>query len=220
MRKDVIKLRSIATCNLTHKAAKIPHVKLYICKPSNNQSPTVSPNVIGSLHLNTHNQPSPANIRKPSRSVTKLCHLKVRNSVHQKLHHDRGVDTKNVLANHLRYKSNHLWWKYHVKKNLIFSSYLREFLLLLIFLSNNFDFICNNNKQLYFVKMHPTMTSEYFFVSNSINKFVEVTTRDKQLLKLSKTCSILINLSSVYVNPNFLYKKKDSFTWFQTAAIV
>ena len=64
------------------------------------------------------------------------------------------------------------------------------------------------------------MTSEYFFVSNSINKFVEVTTRDKQLLKLRKTCSILINLSSVYVNPNFLYKKKDSFTWFQIAAIV
>ena len=102
--KDDLKPRSIATCNLTHKAAKIPHVKLYICKPSNNQSPTVSPNVIGSLHLNTHNQPSPANIRKPSRSVTKLCHLKVRNSVHQKLHHDCGVDTKNVLANHLRYK--------------------------------------------------------------------------------------------------------------------
>ena len=68
--------------------------------------------------------------------------------------------------------------------------------------------------------MHPTMPSEYFFVSNSVNKFVEVTTRDKQLLKLSKTCSILINLSSVYVNPNFLYKKKDRFTWFQIAAIV
>ena len=107
-----------------------------------------------------------------------------------------------------------------MKKKLIFSSYLCEFLLLLIFLSNNFDFICNNNKQLYFVKMHPTMTSEYFFVSNSINKFVEVTTRDKQLLKFNKTCSILINLSSVYVNPNFLYKKKDSFTSFQIAAIV
>ena len=66
--------------------------------------------------------------------------------------------------------------------------------------------------------MHPTMPREYIFVSNSINKFVEVTTRDKQLLKLSKTCSTLINLSSVY--PNFLYKKKDSFTWFQIAAIV
>ena len=127
LREDVLKPRSIATCNLTHKAPKILHVKLDICKPSNNQSPTVSPNVIGSLHLNTHNQPSPANIRKPSRSVTKLCHLKVRNSVHQKLHHDRGVDTKNVSANHLRYKSNHLWWKYHVKENLILSSYLCEF---------------------------------------------------------------------------------------------
>ena len=211
LREDVLKPRSIATCNLTHKAPKILHVKLDICKPSNNQSPTVSPNVIGSLRLNNHKQTSPANIRKSSRSVTKLSHLKAGNSAHQKLHHDRGVDTKNVSGNHLRYKSNHLWWKYHVKKNLIFSSYLCEFLLLLIFLSNNFDFICNNNKQLYFVKMHPTMPSEYFFVSNSINKFVEVTTRDKQLLKLSKTCNILMNLSSVYANPNFLCKKNDSF---------
>ena len=31
------------------------------------------------------------------------------------------------------------------------------------FLSNNFDFICNNNQQVYFVKMHPTMPSEYVF---------------------------------------------------------
>ena len=136
------------------------------------------------------------------------------------MHYDRGADTKNVLANHLRYKSNHLWWKYHVKNILIFSSYLCEFLLLLIFFSNNFDFICNNNKQIYFVKMHPAVRSEYLFVSNSINKFVEVTTRDKQLQKLSKTCTILINLSSVYVNPKFLRKKKHSFTSFQTAAIV
>ena len=213
LHKDVLKPRSIATCNLTHKAAKIPHVKLDIRKPSNNQPTTTSPNVIGSLHLNTHKQPLPANIPKQSRSVTKLSHLKALNSAHQILHDrgDRGVDTKNVSANHLRYKSNHLWWKYHVKKILIFFSYLCEFLLLLIFLSNNFDFICNNNKQLYFVKMHPIMPSEYFFVSNSINKFVEVTTRDKQLLKLSKTCNILMNLSSVYANPNFLCKKNDSF---------
>ena len=164
LRKDDLKPRSIATCNLTHKAAKIPHVKLDIRKPSNNQPTTTSPNVIGSLHLNTHKQPSLANIRKQSRSVTKLSHLKALNSAHQILHHDRGVDTENVSGNHLRYKSNHLWWKYHVKKNLIFSSYLCEFLLLLIFLSNNFDFICNNNKQLYFVKMHPTMSSEYFLL--------------------------------------------------------
>ena len=67
LRKDVLKPRSIATCNLTLKAAKIPHVKLDIRKLSNNQSPTVSPNVIRSLRLNTHNQPSHANIRKPSR---------------------------------------------------------------------------------------------------------------------------------------------------------
>ena len=118
LHKDVLKPRSIATCNLPHKGAKIPHVKLDICKLSNNQSPTVSPNVIRSLRLNTLKQPSHANIRKPSRSVTKLSHLKARNSAHQKLHHDRGVDTKNVSANHLCYKSNHLWWKYHhVKKN-------------------------------------------------------------------------------------------------------
>ena len=80
----------------------------------------------------------------------------------------------------------------------------REFLLLLIFSSNNFDFICNNNKQLYFLKMHPTIPSEYFFDSNSINKFVKVATGDRQLLKLCTTYSMLINLSSVYVNPNFL----------------
>ena len=108
LRKDVLKPRSIATCNLTHTAAKIPHVKLDICKPSNNQSPTVSLNVIGSLRLNNHKQASPANIRKSSRSVTKLSHLKVGNSSHQKLHHDRGVDTKDVSGNRLRYKSNHL----------------------------------------------------------------------------------------------------------------
>ena len=82
LRKDVLKPRSIATCNLTHKAAKIPHVKLDIRKLSNNQSPTVSPNVIRSLRLNTLKQPSHANILKPSRSVTKLSHLKARNSAH------------------------------------------------------------------------------------------------------------------------------------------
>ena len=81
--KDVLKPRSIATFNLTHKAAKIPHVKLDIHKPSTNQSPTLSPNVMGSLRVNTHKQPSPADIRKPSRRVTRLSHLKARNSAHQ-----------------------------------------------------------------------------------------------------------------------------------------
>ena len=114
LRKGVLKPRSIANWNLTHKAADIPHVKLDIRKPSNNQLSAVSPNVIGSLRLNTHKQPPPANIRKPSRRVTKLSNLKARNLSHQKLHHDRGVHTKNVSANHLRYKSNYLWWKYHV----------------------------------------------------------------------------------------------------------
>ena len=66
--------------------------------------------------------------------------------------------------------------------------------------------------------MHSTKSREYFIVGNSINKFFKVTRRDTQLLKLSKTCSTLINLSSVYVNPNFLCKNKDSYTWFQTAA--
>ena len=81
--RDVLKPRSITTCNLTHKAAKIPHVKLGIRKLSNNQSPTVSPNVIRSLCLNNRKQPSHANIRKPSRSVTKLFHLRARNTAHQ-----------------------------------------------------------------------------------------------------------------------------------------
>ena len=133
LRKDVLKPRSISTCNLTHKAANIPHVKLDIRKPSNNQSSTLPPNVIGTSCLNTHKQPSPANIRKPSRSVTKLSHLKACKSAHQKLHHDRGVDTDNVSANHLRYKSNHLWWKYRVNKSLFMFSYLWELMLLLIF---------------------------------------------------------------------------------------
>ena len=167
LHKDVLKPCSIATYNLIHKAAKIPHVKLDIHKPSNNQPPTLSQNVIRSLRLNTHKQPSPANIHKPSRNVTKLSHLKTHNPAHQKLLHDGGAYTKNVSANHLRYKWNLLWWKYHShqkkkKKNL--SSYLLEFLLLLIFFSNNFDFICNNNKQLYFVKMHSTISSEFFLL--------------------------------------------------------
>ena len=53
LRKDVFKPRSFVTCNLTHKAAKISHVKLHIRTPSNNQSATVPPNVIESLRLNT-----------------------------------------------------------------------------------------------------------------------------------------------------------------------
>ena len=44
--KDVLKPRSITTCNLTCKATTNSHVKLSICKPFNNQSTTVSPNVI------------------------------------------------------------------------------------------------------------------------------------------------------------------------------
>ena len=103
LRIDILKLCSVVSCNLTHKAAKIPHVKLDIRKPCNNKSPTFSPNVIGSLCLDAQRQASPTNIRKPSRSVTKLSHSKVRNSARQKLHH------------RLCYKSNHIWCKYHVK---------------------------------------------------------------------------------------------------------
>ena len=80
--KVVLKPHSIATCNLTHKAAKIPHVKLDIRKSSNNQSSTLSSNVIWSLCLKIHKQPSLANKRKPSLSFTKLSHLKARKSAH------------------------------------------------------------------------------------------------------------------------------------------
>ena len=44
--KVVLKPHPIATCNLTHKAAKIPHVKLDIRKPSNHQSSTLPPNIV------------------------------------------------------------------------------------------------------------------------------------------------------------------------------
>ena len=114
LRKDLLKPRSLVTCNLTHKAANVPHVKLDIRKPSNNQSSTLSPNVLATSCLNTRKQPSPANIPKPSRSVTKLSPLKARKSAHRKSHYDRGADNNNISTNHLRYKSNHLqinMWK-------------------------------------------------------------------------------------------------------------
>ena len=158
LRKDILKPLSIATCNLTHKAAKIPQVKLNIRKPSKNQPSTLSPNVIKSLCLNTHKQPSPVTTCKPSCSVTKLSHLKAYNTAHQKFHHGCGVDTNNVSANHLHYKLNHL----SRQEIFNFVFILSEFLLLLIFLRNNFDFICKD-KQVSFVKMHPTISSEYIF---------------------------------------------------------
>ena len=125
LRRDLLKPRSLVTCNLTHKAANVPHVKLDIRKPSNNQSSTLSPNVLATSCLNTRKQPSPANIPKPSRSVTKLSPLKARKSAHRKSHYDRGADNNNISTNHLRYKSNHLWRKYHVKKFLFISSYVK-----------------------------------------------------------------------------------------------
>ena len=63
---------------------KIPHVKIDICKPSNKQSSTSSPNVIETSCLNTRKQPSFTNICKPSSFVTKLSHLRARKSAHRK----------------------------------------------------------------------------------------------------------------------------------------
>ena len=68
-------------------------------------SSTLPPNIIGSSCLNTHKQQSPANIRKPSHSAPKLSHLEARKSAHQKLNHDRGVDTNNLSANHFYFYS-------------------------------------------------------------------------------------------------------------------
>ena len=62
-----------------------------------------------------------------------------------------------------------------------------------------------------------------FFVGNStfINKFVKVTARDTQLLKLSVRvanglliCSTSIKSFSVHINSNILCENKDSNTWF------
>ena len=71
------------------------------------------------------------------------------------------------------------------------------------------------------------MSSEYVFVGNSIDRFVEAITRVTQLWKLSvkvpnglSTCKPLIYLFSVSSNPNFLYKNKEIETWFQIAAMV
>ena len=148
LRKGVLKPRPIDTCNLIHKAAKFPDEKVDICKPSNNQSSALCPNVIRTSCLNIRKQSSPTSIRKPSYSVTKLSQLKARKSAHQKLHHDRGFNTDIVLENQIiksnhQIKSNHLWWKYHVNEFLLTYSYLFEFLLLIIFLSINFDLFVN-----------------------------------------------------------------------------
>ena len=152
LRKGVLKPRPITTCNLIHKAAKFPDEKVDICKPTNNQSSALSPNVIRTSCLNIRKQSSPTSIGKPFYSVTKLSHLKSRKSAHRKLHHDRGFNTDIVLENQIiksnhQIKSNYLWWKYHVNEFLLTYSYLFELLLLIIFLSINFDFVC---KQFHF----------------------------------------------------------------------
>ena len=53
LRKEILKPCPIATCNLIHKAAEIPQVKVDIFKPTNNQPSALSPNVIGTSCLNT-----------------------------------------------------------------------------------------------------------------------------------------------------------------------
>ena len=63
-------------------------------------------------------------------------------------------------------------------------------------------------------------TKHQAYVTEYELAYHEVLAISKSLLKLSKTCSISINLSRGFVNPNFLCTKKDSYTWFQTAAIV
>ena len=58
-----------------------------------------------------------------------------------------------------------------------------------------------------------------FFVGNSINIFVKVTTRNTQSLKLNNSCSaLIIYLASMSIQISVY--KKDSYTWFQTATIV
>ena len=112
-----------------------------------------------------------------------MSHLEVRKTAHQKLYRDDGVNNETVSEIHLRCKSNHVWWKYHVKKFLVMSSYIWEFLVLIIFFSINFDFVCNNSKQVQFAKMPPTMSIEYFVIGNNtfVNGFVKLTTEDAQL---------------------------------------
>ena len=78
--------------------------------------------------------------------------------------HDKIV----LLAHHRCRQTNHC-----VPNRIIYGGISRQevfFVFVLMrnfsfphFLSSNFDFICNNNKQVYFVKMHPTMSSEYAF---------------------------------------------------------
>ena len=121
---------------------------------------------------------------KPSGSVANLSHLRTRKSAQRKLHHDCGVDTNNVLqiirvTNWVVYGGN------TTSRNIY------------LCLHSHANFV-RNNKPICFVKVSPTMSSEYLFVGNSITRFVKVTARYTQLLKLSvkffnsySTCSII-----------------------------
>ena len=96
-------------------------------------SSTSSTNAIKNLGVNTHKQPSPTSIGKLFRSITKLPHLDVRKTGHQKLHHHLGVNTCTVSVN-------------------------------FFFLSNNFNFVCCNNKQVLFAQIQTTLSSGYFLL--------------------------------------------------------
>ena len=113
-------------------------------------SSTSSTNAIKNLCVNTHKQPSPTSIGKLFRSITKLPHLDVRKTGHQKLHHHLGVNTCTVSVN-------------------------------FFFLSNNFNFVCCNNKQSSFCANPNNPIEWIFFVVSStfINVFVKETTRKK-----------------------------------------
>ena len=96
-------------------------------------SSTSSTNAIKNLCVNTHKQPSPTSIGKLFRSITKLPHLDVRKTGHQKLHHHLGVNSCTVSVN-------------------------------FFFLSNNFNFVCCNNKQVLFAQIQTTLSSGYFLL--------------------------------------------------------
>ena len=185
LREDVLKPRSIATCNLTHKAAKIPHVMLDIRKPTNNQSPTLSPNVVGSLRLNTSNHHLPTYVNhlivlpncliwRPATQHMKNCIMIV--VLILKMYWQIICVTNRIIYGG-NITSKKKIFCLHTCVNFCFYSFFWAITLIL------FLIIINN-----FILWKCTLPCRVniFFVGNSINKFVEVTTRGKQLLKLSK----------------------------------
>ena len=183
--EDVLKPRSIATCNLTHKAAKIPHVMLDIRKPTNNQSPTLSPNVVGSLRLNTSNHHLPTYVNhlivlpncliwRPATQHMKNCIMIV--VLILKMYWQIICVTNRIIYGG-NITSKKKIFCLHTCVNFCFYSFFWAItLILFLIIINNFSLW----------KCTLPCRVNIFFVGNSINKFVEVTTRGKQLLKLSK----------------------------------